>query len=518
MRLPVIAVLWLGSLLVAAQDNGHGDDLSTLIQEVFGGKDQGQPDDTNKNQKRNDDLTNNVGNHDVNNKEGGSSVPGSDKCECVPYYLCANNSIITDGTGILDIRLKGDLCESYLDVCCGKPLPSEEAIKPIQRGRRGCGTRNIDGVGFRITGAIDNESQFGEFPWMIAILLDENFENANVKTYQCGGALIHERVVLTAAHCVQRKSSSPLLVRAGEWDTQTKNELYPHQDRQVEEIIIHEDYYAGALYNDIALLVLKEPFTFADNVDIICLPKQGDVVLNKECSASGWGKDVFGKEFDKTEPAPSPSIKTPILGSVQNVIQVKINKFKDLFLPKPKMEHSTLRPLDKIIKEKIDKFTNLFHPTKRAKTVTEAPKAQWINLDERMGSGVPSSENPLKFPDSGKKGKYQVILKKVDLPMVDRNTCEAELRKTRLSQYFNLHESFVCAGGIAGQDTCKGDGGSPLVCPVPGEKYKYQQVGIVAWGIGCGNETPAVYVNVAHFRKWIDDHFKRLNLIPEYTY
>ncbi|XP_014260481.1 tryptase-2 isoform X2 [Cimex lectularius] len=411
MRLPVIAVLWLGSLLVAAQDNGHGDDLSTLIQEVFGGKDQGQPDDTNKNQKRNDDLTNNVGNHDVNNKEGGSSVPGSDKCECVPYYLCANNSIITDGTGILDIRLKGDLCESYLDVCCGKPLPSEEAIKPIQRGRRGCGTRNIDGVGFRITGAIDNESQFGEFPWMIAILLDENFENANVKTYQCGGALIHERVVLTAAHCVQRKSSSPLLVRAGEWDTQTKNELYPHQDRQVEEIIIHEDYYAGALYNDIALLVLKEPFTFADNVDIICLPKQGDVVLNKECSASGWGKDVFGK-----------------------------------------------------------------------------------------------------------KGKYQVILKKVDLPMVDRNTCEAELRKTRLSQYFNLHESFVCAGGIAGQDTCKGDGGSPLVCPVPGEKYKYQQVGIVAWGIGCGNETPAVYVNVAHFRKWIDDHFKRLNLIPEYTY
>lgn len=53
----------------------------------------------------------------------------------------------------------------------------------------------------------------------------------------------------------------------------------------------------------------------------------------------------------------------------------------------------------------------------------------------------------------------------------------------------------------------QGDGGSPLVCPmtsVSGEEY-YQQAGIVAWGIGCGeHETPGVYVNIALFRDWID--------------
>ena len=30
-------------------------------------------------------------------------------------------------------------------------------------------------------------------------------------------------------------------------------------------------------------------------------------------------------------------------------------------------------------------------------------------------------------------------------------------RKTRLGEYFELHESFICAGGVQGVDTCKGE-------------------------------------------------------------
>lgn len=73
-----------------------------------------------------------------------------------------------------------------------------------------------------------------------------------------------------------------------------------------------------------------------------------------------------------------------------------------------------------------------------------------------------------------------------------------------LGSEFTLHDSFVCAGGKATEDTCVGDGGSPLVCNY--NKNRAIQVGIVSWGVGhdCGLDgIPGVYVNVAKFEDWI---------------
>lgn len=104
-------------------------------------------------------------------------------------------------------------------------------------------------------------------------------------------------VVLTAAHCVDRKEAKGLKIRAGEWDTQTTNEIYPHQDRPVREYVTHPGYYRGGLYNDVALVVLDHPVDITENVNIVCLPQPNDNFDGSRCFASGWGKDLFGTVF-----------------------------------------------------------------------------------------------------------------------------------------------------------------------------------------------------------------------------
>ncbi|XP_037870031.2 uncharacterized protein LOC119629151 [Bombyx mori] len=101
----------------------------------------------------------------------------------------------------------------------------------------------------------------------------------------------------------------------------------------------------------------------------------------------------------------------------------------------------------------------------------------------------------------GSNGKYQNTLKEVDVPILSHGQCQQQLRQTRLGYNYELGQGFICAGGEEGKDACKGDGGGPLVCERGGT---WQLVGVVSWGIGCGQVgVPGVYVKVSHYLDWI---------------
>lgn len=100
--------------------------------------------------------------------------------------------------------------------------------------------------------------------------------------------------------------------------------------------------------------------------------------------------------------------------------------------------------------------------------------------------------------------EYPNILKKVRLPYLNNQQCQPMLRRTQLGRYYELHHSLLCAGGEEGRDACVGDGGSPLVCPIKDYPDRYQVVGLVNFGLGCGDkDVPGVYTNVQMLLSWI---------------
>ncbi|XP_016954726.1 phenoloxidase-activating factor 2 [Drosophila biarmipes] len=111
------------------------------------------------------------------------------------------------------------------------------------------------------------------------------------------------------------------------------------------------------------------------------------------------------------------------------------------------------------------------------------------------GWGKPSYQDP-------QNSKRQKV---VELPIVKREDCQNQLRRTVMGRNFKLPESLICAGGERGQDACTGDGGSPLFCPLENDPNRYEQAGIVSFGIRCGQaNVPGTFTNVALFRDYLD--------------
>ena len=84
-------------------------------------------------------------------------------------------------------------------------------------------------------------------------------------------------------------------IRLGEWDVNNDSEFYTHIEFDATDIFIHEDFYPGNLYNDIAMIRLKGYVDYTRNphVSPVCLPDHLEDFAGERCHVSGWGKDAF---------------------------------------------------------------------------------------------------------------------------------------------------------------------------------------------------------------------------------
>ncbi|XP_044535193.1 transmembrane protease serine 12-like [Gracilinanus agilis] len=140
--------------------------------------------------------------------------------------------------------------------------------------------------GSRIVGG--QKAELGGWPWMVSLqaMIFPKY------THLCGGSLISENWILTAAHCL-KEYSGPKNWRAVIGINSLSKQHQNTKKIQIKTIIIHPEFNPDTYANDIALFYLTRVVSYSDYIQPICLPFFKELLswnVSTRCFVSGWGR------------------------------------------------------------------------------------------------------------------------------------------------------------------------------------------------------------------------------------
>ncbi|XP_035248528.1 coagulation factor X [Anguilla anguilla] len=123
----------------------------------------------------------------------------------------------------------------------------------------------------------------GDCPWQALLM---NTEDMGF----CGGTILNEYFILSAAHCMNQTRSFYVIV--GEFDRELDEGT--ESIHKVEQVLTHKHYVPETYHNDIALIKLKDPIRFTPFALPACLPENDfaeEVLMRQDQGmVSGFGR------------------------------------------------------------------------------------------------------------------------------------------------------------------------------------------------------------------------------------
>ncbi|XP_005187694.1 trypsin-like [Musca domestica] len=103
----------------------------------------------------------------------------------------------------------------------------------------------------------------------------------------CGGSIISEDIIVTAAHCLQKYTASQMKVRLGSTEYNTGGKLIA-----VKSFRNHEDYSSTTNKNDIAVIKLSSPVKQTSKIRYIALAEKTPAT-GTPAVVTGWGYKCY---------------------------------------------------------------------------------------------------------------------------------------------------------------------------------------------------------------------------------